>query len=457
MKSSICMALLLAAMTQAHAVSTDGKIALSDNDLQPGARTDLSGQWHYKPGYAVAAGERPETESDQAGFVAVAVPQFLNRIHWWLDDSEDFTKHEDQRLKQLGFDTERAEDGWYRLQMELPAIPKGRHLFLEFEGVAMKCKVYCNGRLLGGHEGMFSRFAFDLTAHLQPGGNQIAVFVSMEKITPSTLSMGQAVTVNLTASKVKTMSKGMYGPFWPDADNRSYDLHGIWQPVSLVARGGAQIDDAWFIPSLDGGDLKVSARLFDPRAVTVNAKWIDDKTGLAFAQARSPKLQPGSAAFSQTLSLRGVQPKHWTPAEPNLYRLQVTVEGGGQVLDQWNGKVGFRTFEIRGNRFFLNGHPWWLRGADHLPYGKNPWDRQLPRKLIQLLHDAHLEVTRTHGMPWNEAWLDAADEIGLGVSIEGIRPWGLSGQIGPTPPPIFQQWLTENQDVVDAAAITPVF
>jgi len=98
---------------------------------------------------------------------------------------------------------------------------------------------------------------------------------------------------------------------------------------------------------------------------------------------------------------------------------------------------------------FLNGHPWWLRGADHLPYGKNPWDAKLPRKLIQSLHDANLGITRTHGMPWNEAWLDAADEIGLGVSIEGIRPWGLSGQIGPTPLDIFQQWLTENQDVIE--------
>jgi hypothetical protein len=450
MKSRACMALLLAAMAQAHAALTDGKIALSENDLKPGTCIDLSGQWLYKPGYAVPAAERPEMASDNAGFVPVTVPQFLSRIYWWLDDSEDFKKYEDRRLKKLGFDTERAEDGWYRLQVQLPVIPKGRHLFLKFDGVAMTCKVFCNGHFLGAHQGMFSRFDFDLTDHLQRGGNGIAVFVSMEKIPPSTLSMGEAVTVNLTASKVKTMSKGMYGPLWPGAANRSYDLHGIWQPVSLVARGDAQIDDAWFVPSLDGGDLKVSARLFEPQAVTVKAKWIDDKTGRSFAQTGSPTLLPGVAAFSQTLSLRDVRPQLWTPAKPNLYRLHVTVENsGGDVLDEWNGKIGFRTFEIRGNRFFLNGHPWWLRGADHLPYGKNPWDARLPRKLIQLLHDDHLNITRTHGMPWNEAWLDAADEIGLGVSIEGIRPWGLSGQIGPTPPDIFREWLTENEDVVE--------
>ncbi|HZM04129.1 MAG TPA: glycoside hydrolase family 2 TIM barrel-domain containing protein, partial [Candidatus Saccharimonadales bacterium] len=440
----------MALAISAQAEVIDGRVSLAANDLQAGKRFDLSGQWSYKPGYAVAAGEQPETAANADGFGPVAVPQFLNRIHWWLDDSEDFKKHEDQRLAQLGFDTDKAEDGWYHLQVELPALPTGRHLFLEFEGVAMKCKVFCNGRFLGDHQGMFSRFDFDLTPNLQPGTNLIAVFVSMEKIALATLSMGEAVTVNLTASKVKTMSKGMYGPLWPGADNRSYDLHGIWQPVSLVVRGPAQVDDAWFIPSLEGGDLQVKARLLEAQSVTLRAQWTDAKTGARLAEAHSGTLQPGAAAFSQTLRIRKLHPKLWTPANPNLYRLQVELEdASGQVLDQWNGKVGFRTFQIRGNHFFLNGHPYWLRGADHLPYGKNPWDKQLPRKLIQYLHDANLAITRTHGMPWNEAWLDAADEIGLGVSIEGIRPWGLSGLIGLTPPDIFQQWLTENEDVVE--------
>jgi len=466
MKSVACMALFLAAMAPADAALTDGKVALSESDFQPGTHIDLCGQWFYKPGYAVAAGERPETQSDNEGFFPVAVPQFLNRIYWWLDDSEDFKKREDDRLKQLGFDTDRAEDGWYRLKVELPPIPKGRHLFLEFDGVAMKCKVFCNGQFLGDHQGMFTRFAFDLTPDLQTGENRIAIFVSMEKIPPATFSMGEAVTVNLTASKVKTMSKGMYGPLWPGADNRSYDLQGIWQPVRLVTRGNGEIENVWFVPSLAGGELKVRAHSIEPRGTMIKAKWIDDKTGQDFAQTSAP------AASAQTLTLHDLHPKLWTPADPNLYRLQVTLNSGdGQMLDQWNGKVGFRTFEIRGNKFFLNGHSWWLRGADHLPYGKNPWDPQLPIKLIHLLHDANLNVTRTHGMPWNEAWLDAADEIGLGVSIEGIRPWGLAGQIKPpppeisqhgafrlrpvhlpsgaTPPDIFQQWLTENQDVVE--------
>jgi hypothetical protein len=120
----------------------------------------------------------------------------------------------------------------------------------------------------------------------------------------------------------------------------------------------------------------------------------------------------------------------------------------GEVLDKFAQKVGFRTFETRGNKLFLNGKPYWLRGANHLPYGKNPGDAELPRKLIQLMHDNNQRVTRTHATPWNEAWLDAADEIGLGVSVEGIRPWAFVGKIGATPPDLFEHWLMENADVV---------
>ena len=70
------------------------------------------------------------------------MPQFLNQIRWWLDDSEDFKKMESERMKKLGFDTKRSEDGWYKLVLDAPQLTDGKHLFLEFDGVAMKSKVF---------------------------------------------------------------------------------------------------------------------------------------------------------------------------------------------------------------------------------------------------------------------------------------------------------------------------
>ncbi|MDB6123599.1 MAG: cbgA 2 [Pedosphaera sp.] len=435
----------------------NGKISLHENDFSPGKTFSLNGNWLYKPGYAIATNESPQSAADENNFAPVPVPQLLNRIYWWLDDSEDFKKYETERLKKLGFDTERAEDGWYHLWLDVPALPKDKHLFLEFDGVAMRSKTFCNGKLLGTHDGMFSRFDYDLTAELKPGKNLIAVFVSMEKIPPTSLTMGEAVTVNLTASKVRTMSKGMFGPLSPNFDNRAYDLHGIWQPVKLVVRNVAKLEDVWFVPSLDGAEVRLEARaLADVKRASVKAKWSDAKTGKSFAEIAPEKIELATNTVTHTLTLRNVKPKLWSPADPNLYRLDVTLESDkGEILDSWTHEVGFRTFEARGNKFFLNGKPYWLRGANHLPYGKNPFDPALAHTLIQHLHDSNIRITRTHATPWNEAWLSAADEIGLGVSLEGIRPWGLCGKIGPTPPDLFSHWLMENEDVVKRARNHP--
>ncbi len=429
-----------------------GVLELPEEDFQVGHRIELTGDWLFKPGYLVEKGDQPET--DARGFGLVGVPQFLNRVHWWLDDSEDFKKHEEARLEKLGFDTEKAVDGWYQLQLDLPTSPKHRQVWLEFEGVAMICKVYCNGQYLGEHKGMFSRFSFELTPHLQGGENHIAVYVSMEKNIPTAQAMGEAVTVNLTASKVLTLSKGMFGPMSPGFDNHSYDLHGIWQPVKLVVRSSGKIEDAWFVPSLTGAEVRVQAVHSNP--AMLHAKWTDTQTGDVLGEIGPVAITNSGNTVSKTLTLKNVKPFLWTPAHPNLYRMEVRLEGiRGEIYDEWTQNVGFRTFEVRGNKFFLNGHPYWLRGANQLPYGKNPWDPELAHTLIKLMHDGNIRVTRTHGTPWNEAWLNAADQIGLGVSLEGIRPWALAGRIGATPPNLFQHWLMENEDVIKRARNHP--
>lgn len=434
--------LLLVGMCAAtvSAQATPQGVKVAEDKLTPGTTINLTGQWLFKPTYALGQGEKPELSTEASGYNPVPVPQMLSRIQWWLDDSEDFKKWEQERLNKLGFDTEKSDDGWYRLDIDVPQLPKDRHLWIEFDGVAMRSRTFLNGKELGKHDGMFSRFSYDLTPQLKPGKNTLAMWVSMEKIPKTEGNLGEAVTVNLSAAKVISMSKGMFGPLTPNQDNRAYDLYGIWQPVKLVVRGPGKINDVWFQPSLTGAKVQVEA------------------TGSGKVRASIKELAEWSGDLADgavTVGGDGLQPKLWTPAEPNLYQLDVTLESpDGQVVDRWSHNVGFRTFQVKGNQLYLNGKRYWLHGANQLPYGKNPWDKELPRKLIQMLHDANVDSTRTHCTPWNEAWLNAADEIGLAVSIEGMRPWAFAGrsdQIGREvmpPDAIVKHWLMENEDVI---------
>lgn len=443
---------MLTAAPGACAEVVNGCVTIEGPALSPGVRTGIGGKWLYKPGYALSADERPESPaSPEAGYAAVTVPQMLSRIRWWLDDSEGFKAFEDQRLAALGFDTERAEDGWYRLWIDLGQRAIGdRRMFIEFDGMAMRCRAYLNGSLLGEHTGMFGRFAFDLTPYLRPGRNLLAVYVSMEKLDPQIVSLGEAVTVNLTMSKILSLSKGMFGPLTPVNDNRAYDLHGIWQPVALVVRGGGRIDDAWFIPGLDSARVEAEVcAVGEPGEAFLRASWTDIASGGLLHKTEKVPVRLARDRQVVVLTAPGLRPKLWSPEEPNLYLMEVTLEdGAGQVIDVRRHRVGFRTFEVRGNMLYLNDRPYWLRGANQLPYGKNPWDPELARKLIRLAHDGNTPITRTHCTPWNEAWLDAADEIGLGVSIEGVRPWALVGKVPPPPREMVEHWKQENEDVI---------
>lgn len=434
----VFLAALLAVFLAADLRANDVKLDAAQ--LTPGTKINLNGTWSYKPGYDKSEGD--------SGYVPVPVPQILNQIWWWLDDSDDFKKDEAERLKKLGFDTEKAEDGWYRKVIELPetGLPKGQRLFIQFDGVAMRSDVYINGVKLGHHDGMFSRFEYELTTHVKPGRNVLTAFVSMEKIPPNEISLGEAVTVNLTASKVLSMSKGMFGPLSPGYPNRAYDLHGIWQPVRLVVTGPSRIRDVWFQPSLDSAKVEIEVESGGSAVARLEATITDLETGQPVGQELSGEFRRSAAGdVTATLEFRDLKPKLWTPAEPKLYRLNVIIDGGS---DRWSKNVGFRTFEAKDGKFFLNGRPYWIRGANQLPYGKNPTDPAVGRKLIQLTRDANINMTRTHCTPWNEAWLTTADEIGLGVSVEGIRPWGLVGKIGPTPPDMFKHWLMEQENVI---------
>jgi hypothetical protein len=59
---------------------------------------------------------------------------------------------------------------WYRTEFAVPAVFRGRHVRLNFDGVNYAAEVWINGHPLGEIPGAFIRGQFDVSQWVRPGG-----------------------------------------------------------------------------------------------------------------------------------------------------------------------------------------------------------------------------------------------------------------------------------------------
>ncbi len=67
--------------------------------------------------------------------------------------------------------------GWYRKTFELPKSWSGKNVRIEFDAVFMNSEVWINGKYLGKWPYGYNSFHYDLTPHIKPGKNVVAVRV----------------------------------------------------------------------------------------------------------------------------------------------------------------------------------------------------------------------------------------------------------------------------------------
>ena len=78
----------------------------------------------------------------------------------------------------------------------------------------------------------------------------------------------------------------------------------------------------------------------------------------------------------------------WTPESPNLYVAEVTLRDAKQAVHGWAERFGVRKLEVRGERFFLNNEPFFVRGyGDDYIYPLtlcSPTSREAHRKNLEI-------------------------------------------------------------------------
>jgi beta-galactosidase len=285
--------------------------------------------------------------------------------------------------------------GWYRRTFEVPTDWRGRHTWLVIGGVHRSAVVYVNDKKVADHVGYPVEFRADITDALRDGG------------------AGPQTIVIAADSRQDPKRDPLVGTF-DVIDYMNLTWGGIYEHVRLESTGDMWIADAFVQP--DPADHFAKLRV----SAGGHSSVADDLTCTIGGRTHKTGVRHGLA--TDYISLTGTP--LWTPNEPNLLTLELTLSRreSGEVLDRRQIRFGLKKLEIRDGQFILNGDKFFVRGyGDDFNFPREllpPADVELWKKYLRKRKDFGFNAVRHHSMMPSESYLTAADEIGMLVQPE---------------------------------------
>ncbi|MCC6174877.1 MAG: hypothetical protein IT305_06205 [Chloroflexi bacterium] len=304
---------------------------------------------------------------------------------------------------------------WYRRTFEVPAglaggadgEMAGRSVALRFGAVDYLADIWVNGVHRGRHEGGYSPFEVEIGESLRADGENV---VTLRVFDPA---------------DVAEIPHGKQGGRWYTP------ISGPWQSVSLLVRPPERVERLRCFPDALHGTVRVAATahaVSEPRALEIEI--VDPTDGCVVGQARALVAPDAPTAWTEHTLPR---PRLWEPATPHLYVVRATLrpldgagDRTGDSLDVLEDRFGLRTVEVRGGALYLNGRPFYLRGALDQAYWPEtlytaPSDEEIERE-IRLAKELGLNLLRKHIKPEDPRYLDAADRLGMLIWAEPANP-----------------------------------
>ncbi|SNR97691.1 beta-galactosidase [Streptosporangium subroseum] len=340
-------------------------------------RRSLNGLWRFRLSPTASVAEDFAAEDfDDSGWDGIPVPS-----HWVLQGDGAYGRPIYTNVQfPFPIDPPHVPDenptGDYRRHFDVPADwSDAERVVLRFDGVESLFTLWVNGDEIGGAAGSRLAHEFDVTSSLRPGDNVVAV-------------------------RVHQWSAASYVE-----DQDQWWLPGIFRDVTLTARPAGGIEDVWLRTGFDGGRGRIETEITAEAAafpVTLRLP----ELGIEQVWATAADVAP--------LDVDGVEP--WSAERPRLYDVTVSTAAESIAL-----RAGFRTVEIRGDRFLVNGRRVVFHGMNRHethPERGRVFDEEHAREDLARMKRFNVNAIRTSHYPPHPRLLDLADELGFWVILE---------------------------------------
>ena len=240
---------------------------------------------------------------------------------------------------------------WYETTFNIKSNTKGKKVLLHFGAVDWRADVYVNGTKVTTHEGGFDPFTVDITSVLKKGTQQLAVHV-WDPTDDGPQPRGK-------------QEKNPHGIWYTP-------VTGIWQTVWLETVPGTYIISTKQTPNLDDKTITINTAVNNilPGDVIHVSAWkgnqvVTEKSGI-------------DTIFSLTID----NPEAWSPSNPFLYDLKISIERKGKTVDEVKSYFAMRKISIApdangimkmmlNNKFLFEYGPldqgWWPDGLYTAP------------------------------------------------------------------------------------------
>lgn len=275
----------------------------------------------------------------------------------------------------------------YEKRFWAPSEWKGEIQILEFEGVYPNARVFLNGREVGGCNYGYSNFYVTLTGIEYGKENCIRVLVD-NRHTPNSRWYSGA---------------GIYRPVWLWTGNVEHIVLDAVHVTTVDYKSGTiHIDVEATKEHLADGDVQI--RIYDGGRIIVET-------------------------YGCHTSIQIEKAKLWSDIEPCLYRLEVILKEGEQVLDIYETKFGIRELYYSDQGFFVNGEQVLLKGGcihhDNGILGARSYEEAEWRRVKRMKKFGFNAIRSAHN-PLCKAALEACDALGMYVMDEAWDMWDKS-------------------------------
>lgn len=236
----------------------------------------------------------------------------------------------------------------YERTFTVPQEWKNRRILLHFGAVNYQCKVFVNEKYVGGHTGGQTPFALDVTESLNWGTECVRVEVE-NWLCEDKIARGKQ--------------------FWePESKFIWYTPStGIWQSVWLEPVEETRFERVHFTPDIDAGTVRIDYTLARtsclPCTVDIAITKGDEKVfqGSMLCDAYEDSITIDifhNKAMNGSFHFIGA---YWSPEDPVLYDVEMTVIGDDDVSDWVQSYFGMRKIEVRNGRLYLNNRPYYQK------------------------------------------------------------------------------------------------